>query len=104
MMFAPYRFISVDLRFLQRPACPHQCHSTSRDDPLFHRGSCGGKGVFHPPLSLFKLYLGGGPYLDNSHATGQLGHALLEFFAVELGGGVLYLRPDLVYAALDGVL
>src|SRR5690606_16078559 len=45
--------------------------------------------------------LGGGPDIDHGNAAGELGEALLELFAVVVGGGLLDLTADLLDAALD---
>src|ERR671910_2057550 len=52
-------------------------------------------------LLLLELRLCGRPYLDNGHATGQLGQTLLELLAVEVRVCTLDLGADLVDAARD---
>ena len=55
-------------------------------------------------LNLLELGLGGGTNLDHGHAAGELGQALLELLAIELGLGVLHLALDGGHAVGDGLL
>jgi len=52
-------------------------------------------------LALLELDLGGRARLDDGHAAGELGQALLELLGVVLGRRVLDLDLDLSHAALD---
>jgi hypothetical protein len=54
-------------------------------------------------LLLLHLRLGGRADLHDGDAAGELGEALLELLAIEVGVGVLDLGLDLVDAALDGL-
>src|SRR4029077_8657183 len=58
-------------------------------------------GVFHAMLLFLELGLGGRADLDDRDAARQLGEALLELLAVEVGIGVLDLALDLLDAAFD---
>jgi hypothetical protein len=55
-------------------------------------------------LLLLQLHLGGGADLDDGHAAGQLGQALLQLLAVPVAVGVVDLGLDLVDAADDVVV
>jgi hypothetical protein len=54
------------------------------------------QGVLDAGLLLLHLGLGGGADVDDGHAAGQLGQALLELLAVVVGGGLLDLATDLL--------
>src|SRR4051794_40538913 len=72
-------------------------------DALLERRAGRLEGVLDAVLLLLHLRLGGRADLHDGHAARQLGEALLELLAVEVGVGVLDLGLDLVDAALDGV-
>ena len=57
--------------------------------------------VLDAVLLLLQLGLGRGADLDHRHAAGQLGQPLLQLLAVEVAGGRLDLRADLLDARLD---
>ena len=71
------------------------------DDALFDGRAGGGQGVFDAQLLLLELDLGGGADLEDGDAAGELGQALLELLAVEVGGGLVDLGLDLLHAGLD---
>src|SRR5690606_28093910 len=79
----------------------HQGDAAARDHALFDRSTRGVQGVFDAGLLFLHLDLGRGADLDHGHATGQLGHALLQLLAVVVGGGFLDLRLDLLDARFD---
>ena len=85
----------------ERAVGAQQGAAAADDDALFNGGAGGGEGVFELGLFLLELDLGRGADLDHGDAAGQLGHALLELFAVEVGGGDVDLRLDLLDAVLD---
>ena len=70
-------------------------HAAAGDDAFLDRRAGGVQGVFDARLLLLHLGLGGGADLDDGHAAGQLGQALLELLAVVVGGGLI----DLVRSA-----
>jgi len=74
------------------------------DDAFLDRGAGGGQGVLHSVLLLLHLDLGRGADVDDGHAAGELGEALLELLAVVVAGGVLDLALDLRDAVLDVLL
>jgi hypothetical protein len=78
-----------------------QGHATTGDDAFFHRSAGGVQGVFHAGLLFLHLDFGGGTDLDDGHAAGQLGHALLQLLAVVVAGGFLDLDADLLDARFD---
>ena len=61
-----------------------QGDAAARDDALFDRGAGGAQRVLDAVLLLLELGLGRGADLDDGHATGQLGQALLQLLAVEV--------------------
>ena len=80
-----------------------QRHAAARHDALLEGRAGGLQRVLDAVLLLLHLRLGGRADLHDGDAARQLGEALLELLAVEVGVGVLDLRLDLVDAALDGV-
>ena len=66
-----------------------QRDAAAGDDALFERGAGGLQRVLDAVLLLLHLGLGGGADLDDGDTAGQLGEALLELLAVEVGVGVL---------------
>src|SRR4051794_17412770 len=72
-------------------------------DALLERRAGRLEGVLDAVLLLLHLRLGGRADLHDGDAAGELGEALLELLAIEVGVGVFDLRLDLVDAALDGV-
>ncbi len=80
---------------------PQQGHAAAGHDALFDGRLGRGDGVLDAVLLLLELDLGGRADLDDRHAAGQLGQALLELLPVVVGVGVLDLGLDLVDAALD---
>src|SRR5690606_20637511 len=60
--------------------------------------------VLDTELLLLELDLGCSTDLEDGDATGQLGEALLELLAVEVGGGLVDLGADLLHAGLDGLV
>ena len=80
-----------------------QRHAAARHDALLEGCAGGLQGVLDAVLLLLHLGLGGGADLDHGHAAGELGQALLQLLAIEVGVGVLDLLLDLLDAGLDGV-
>ena len=78
-----------------------QGDAAAGDDAFFDGRAGGVQGVFDAGLLLLHLGLGGGTDVDDGHAAGELGQALLELLAVVVGGGFLDLAADLVDPALD---
>src|SRR6185369_14475704 len=76
-------------------------HATAGDDAFFDRRTGRVQGVFDTRLLFLHLGLGGGTDLDQRHAAGELGHALLELFLVVVAGRFLDLDADLLDARLD---
>src|SRR3954468_6182970 len=70
-------------------------------DALLERRAGRLEGVLDAMLLLLHLRLGGRADLHDGDAAGELGEALLELLAIEVGVGVLDLDLDLVDAALD---
>ena len=80
-----------------------QRDAAAGDDALFERRAGRLQGVLDAVLLLLHLGLGGRADLDDGDTAGELGEALLQLLAIEVGVGVLDLGLDLVDAALDGV-
>ncbi len=78
-----------------------QGHAAASHNAFFHRSAGSVQGVFDTSLLLLHFHLGGGADLDDGHTTGQLGHALLQLFAVVIRGGFLDLDADLLDARFD---
>src|SRR6185437_1394168 len=76
-------------------------HAAARHDALFERRAGGLQRVLDAVLLLLHLGLGGRADLDHGDAARQLGEALLELLAVEVGVGRLDLGLDLLDPALD---
>ena len=80
-----------------------QRDAAARHDALLEGRAGGLQRVLDAVLLLLHLGLGGRADLHDGDAAGELGEALLELLAIEVGVGVLDLGLDLVDAALDGV-
>ena len=78
-----------------------QGHAAASDDAFFHGSAGGVQGVFHTGFLFFHFHFGGSAYLDDGHAAGEFGHALLQFFAVVVAGGFFDLHADLLDARLN---
>src|SRR5690606_14677603 len=59
------------------------------------------EGVFDALLLFLHLGFGRSADVDDGHAAGELGKALLELLAVVVGGGLVDLTTDLLHAGLD---
>ena len=78
-----------------------QGHATARNDAFFDGRAGRVQRVFDAGFLFLHLGFGRGADIDDGHATGELGQAFLQFFAVVIGGGFFDLAADLVDAALD---
>src|SRR5690606_24871775 len=76
-------------------------HATTGDDALLDGSLRVAHGVLDAVLALLELDLGRGARLDDRHATGQLGQALLQLLAVVVGVAVVDLGADLGHATGD---
>src|SRR4029450_195699 len=81
-----------------------QGRPTAGDDALLDRGLGRMHGVLDPVLLLPDLDLGGAADLDDRHAAGDLGQALLQLLAGVVGGRFFDLRLELRDPALDVLL
>ena len=76
--------------------------NTTAGDDAFFNGSAGGvQRVFNAVFFLFHLNFGRSAHFDDGNATRQFGDALLQFFAVVIGGGFFDLRTDAGHAGFD---
>ena len=82
----------------------HQGAAAASDDPLFHCGPGGIEGIFNAQFAVAQFCFGGGPHLDHSHAAGQFGDALVQFFAVVVGVGGLQFPLDRGHSLDHGLL
>src|SRR5918912_57765 len=81
----------------------HVGHAAAGADALLEGRAGGLQRVLDAVLLPLHLRLGGRADLHDGDAAGELGEALLELLAIEVGVGVLDLLLDLVDAALDGL-
>ena len=88
------------LRSRHRGQGTDQRDAAAGHDAFFDRRAGRVQGVLDARLLLLHLDLGRGTDLDDGHAAGQLGHALLQLLAVVVGGGLLDLGADLLDRAL----
>src|SRR5207244_6844297 len=73
----------------------------ARDAAFFNRGARRMQGIFDARLLFLHFGFGGRADVDLSDAAGELGEALLEFFAIVIGSRAFDLAADLSDAALD---
>ncbi len=78
-----------------------QRHATTGHNAFFHRRARGVQRVFDAGFLFLHLDFGGSANLDHRHTTGQLGHALLQLFAVIVAGGFFDLHANLLDAGFD---
>src|SRR5438067_1155062 len=91
----------VDRVELDRLDRVDQRDAAARNDALLERRPRGLQRVLDAVLLLLHLGLGRGADLDDGNAARELGQALLELLAVEVGVGVLDLRLQLLDPGLD---
>src|SRR5690606_13320705 len=84
------RLVAVQLEGVERlRAGLDEGDTTTGDDALLDGGLRVADGVLDAVLALLELDLGGRARLDDGHAAGELGEALLELLAVVVAVGVL---------------
>ena len=103
-MSTPIWRITLELDLVEGGDGLEQGGATAGDEALLDRSAGRGERVLDAVLALLELDLGGRADLDDGHAAGQLGQALLELLAVVVAGGLLDLGLDLGHARLDGVV
>ena len=81
-----------------------QRYAAASNDALFDSRAGCLQGVLDAALLLFELSLGSSANAQHGNAAGQLGQALMQLLAVEVGVGVLHFGLDLVDAVLDSSL
>ena len=86
-----------------RLARTQQRDATAGHDAFFDRRTGRMQRVFDACFLFLHLDFGRGADLDQRNAAGQLGHALLQLFAVVVAGRVLDLLADLLDAPGDVV-
>src|SRR5574344_997199 len=80
-----------------------QSYATARNNTFFHSSAGRVQGVFHAGFLFLHFDFGGSADLDHGNTASQLGHALLQFFAVVVGSGFFALDTDLLNAGFDFV-
>src|SRR5574344_742530 len=80
-----------------------QSHATARNNTFFHSSAGSVQGVFHAGFLFLHFDFGSSAHLDHGNTASQLGHALLQFFAVVVGSGFFDLATDLLDAGFDFV-
>ncbi len=93
-----------NFQLVKRRDSVDKCNAAASNDALFNSSARSLQSVLDTGLLLLQLGLGGSANLQYSNATGQLGQALLQLLAVEVGVNALKLVLDLVDAVLDGGL
>ena len=78
-----------------------QGHAAADDDAFLNGRTGRVQRVINAVLALFHFDFGHAADPDDGNAARQLGHTLLQLFAVVVRGGFLDLRPDLADAGLD---
>ena len=103
-MLAPVRSSGeLDRVDVERLLRDQQRDAAARHDALLEGGAGGLQRVFDAMLLLLHLGLGGCADLDHGNTASQLGEALLELLAIEIGVGVFDLVLDLADPALDPI-
>ena len=95
------RLVTREVELVEDGRGLEQSHATTGDDALLDGRLGVAHGVLDAVLALLELDLGGRADLDDGHAAGKLGEALLELLAVVVGVGLVDLGADLVDPALD---
>jgi hypothetical protein len=96
-------FVTFELEAVEGLLSAEESGTAAGDDAFFDGSAGGVEGVFDAGLLFLHFGFGGGTDVDDGDAAGELGEALLEFFAVIVRGGFLDLALELGDAALDGV-
>src|SRR5690242_9622213 len=91
------------LHLVQRVNGVDQGHAAAGHEAFLDGRTGGGERIFHARLAELQLDLGARADLDQAHAAGELGQALLQLLAVVVAGGVVNLGLDLLDARLDAL-
>ncbi len=86
---------------MQVGAGTQQGNAAAWHDAFFHRSAGCVQRVFHACFLFLHFDFGGSANLDHGNAAGQLGHALLQFFAVVVRGRFFDLDTHLLDACFD---
>src|SRR5690606_4352936 len=78
-----------------------QCDTAAGNEAFFDSGAGGVQCVFNAGFLFLHFDFGGCADADHGNTAGQLGHALLQFFAVVVGRGFFDLDADLLDARFD---
>src|SRR2546428_5960060 len=96
--------VALGLDLVERLDRVQERHLTAGDHALFDARTGGRERVLDAVLLLLELHLGGRADLDDGDAAGELRETLLELLLIEVAGGLLDLRLDLLDAPHDLVL
>ena len=91
----------LDVEAVERLEAAQEGDAAAGQDAFLDGGARRVQRVVDAVLALLDLDLGGAADLDDGHAAGELGQALLQLLLVVVGGGLLDLRLDLLDARLD---
>src|SRR5882762_2490466 len=94
-------FVIMQLELLDGSEATEEGSAAAGNDAFFNRSASGVHGVLNASFLFLQLGFGCRAHLDDRNAANQLGKALLEFFLVVVGSGVLDLLADLLDAAFD---
>src|SRR5208282_5515799 len=94
-------FILTGAQLVEGARGANQRDTATGNHTLFDRRPGRVQGVFYPGLLFFHFHFGRSADLDYRDAAHQLGKALLELFAIVVGGGFFDLGADLLDSALN---
>ena len=86
---------------VERRSDVDECYTSAGYNALFNRRAGCRECIFHAVFLFFEFGFGCRAHADHGDAAGQLGQALLQFFAVIIARGLVALGFDLVDATLD---
>ena len=99
--FRAVLFVTFEAELVQGAFAANQSHAAAGDNTLFQGCLGGAFGVFQQGLAFLHFGFGCRTAVDLSNATGQLGQAFLEFFAVVVAVGRFDRFANLVRPAVD---
>ena len=87
-------FVTSRLQLFDRWKTSQQSHTTTRNDPLFDRGTRSGQSIVDQIFTLFHFRLGMSTDTDLSHTTCELSEAFLQLFTIVFTVGLQDLGPN----------
>ncbi len=97
----PGSFVAIGFEVFDNLSSAERSHAATWEDALFDSCSRSMQCVFDAGFDFLHLAFGRSSDIYSSHAACELGQAFLEFFAVVIAGGGLYLVANLCDSALD---